>query len=84
MRDTKTGREAVVHEDKNRTPESIAYYFGFANGSCDCNRGSWLEEALDEDLDLLDDCGSGRIAIDKIVDERGTVIYSDDEGRLRE
>jgi hypothetical protein len=70
LRDTETGETGTETLPWLQDDESLRLYFTGGNGSCDCNRSNWLNGS-----DLP--CGEDRIALDRVVDEYGRVLYRD-------
>jgi hypothetical protein len=80
VRDTVTGLTGVKEWGWDYAEHGLRYYFGAGNYSCDDNRSYLLIDAnpaYDEELGC--NAGPNRIAVDKIEDEHGRVIYTDAE-----
>ena len=82
LRDTKTGLSGVVESYWPYGKDGLRYQYGDGNYGCDCNRICFLADVnaeFDALEDLPDGCNSGpnRIAIDKIEDETGRLLYTD-------
>jgi hypothetical protein len=81
LRDTKTGLSGVLEQEWEYDEDGVIYQYDQGNYGCDCNRSCFLAEAnpaFDDDEDDID-CNSGpnRVAIDRIENERGALLYSD-------
>lgn len=84
LRDTVTGDHGVCESEvEEQYLDNQAYLWGQGNYSCDCNRICFLAEvnpSWDKAVDIEPDCNSGpnRIALDRLVDESGNVLYKDE------
>ena len=75
--DTTTGETRAVRMDYEFGTGS-AYWWRDGNGSCDCNRGRWFQEDVDDDHFVEPSCGDGRYRV-RCVDDAGNVLYEDEE-----
>ena len=83
LRDTQTGLSGVVEHNWILEPYSVSYHYDEGNYGCDDNRVIFLA-SVNPEFDALDDVedscniGPNRVAIDKIEDENGCILYSDE------
>ena len=77
--DTMTGETRAVRMHHGFA-ESSDYWWREGNASCDCNRGLWFQEDVDDDHFVEPSCGDGRYRV-RCVDDNGTVLYEDAEQR---
>ena len=80
LRDTETGDAGVLEMPYDaRHLDNLPYMFTDGNYGCDCNRSNFLAQAIDGAYDTDLDCNWGpiRVAIDRIVDANGELLYRD-------
>ncbi len=84
LRDVVTGEQGVYEYDVDpKYLDGQPFLWGDGNYSCDCNRICFLAEVnadWDEATVIEPDChrGPNRIALDRLVDEHGTMLYRDE------
>lgn len=72
LRDTVSGKAAVVYDEwpDSASLDGVEFMWTEGNFSCDCNRGQFLAQVLQEPDPNLP-CGDGRIVLDLLLTPAG-------------